>query len=75
MNIRQAIGAVIRAERTEQGYSQRGFAESIGRDQSSWSKAEMGVSAIPAERLVLICDELDIEPSDLILRARRLAGQ
>lgn len=71
MNFREAVGLVIKQERIRQGFKQWAFAEAIGTEQSSWSRVERGVAMLPVERLDKLCEVLDIEASDLLLRARR----
>lgn len=64
-----AIGAVIREMRGEKSISQEALAHDIGLDRSYLGGIERGEHNLTVMNLLRIADELQIEASELLLRA------
>ena len=65
-----ALGATIRAARSERGYSQEGFAVHAGLDRSYFGAIERGEFNITLATLLKIADGLGVRASTLLRRAR-----
>lgn len=62
----QALGQAIRTRRETLGISQRGLAEQVGTSQNAIYEWEAGLVAPGADKLWLLADAFDMQPSELL---------
>ncbi|MGA2455581.1 MAG: helix-turn-helix transcriptional regulator [Solirubrobacteraceae bacterium] len=73
--IQQKLGAAIRAEREQQGFSQEGFAARAGIDRSYFGAIERGRFNVTLDTLAKIAKGLDVPAWTLLERGEaRTAG-
>jgi transcriptional regulator with XRE-family HTH domain len=65
----QALGKAVRSTRSEQGYSQEGFARHAGMDRSYFGAIERGEFSPTLDMLVKIATALGMSLSELLRRA------
>ena len=70
----QALGQAIRSRRETLGISQRGLAEQVGTSQNAIYEWEAGLVAPGADKLWLLGDAFDMQPSELLAIAQEVAG-
>ena len=64
--MRYEMGARLKKYREAKGYTQRQFASLIGVGNSRVSNWEIGISRPDVDLLAVICDALEVSPSDLL---------
>lgn len=69
-NLTVALAGVIRAERRAQERSHAEVFEPAGISRSTYHRYERGQRTLPVPALVAISDALNVDPADLIVRAR-----
>ena len=65
MEIAKIVGDNLRAARKAKGLTQRDVAEALGKYQPDYSEYETGKIELDYEKIVFLCEKLDITPSDL----------
>ena len=66
-----SLGKVIRAKRSELGYSQEEFAEAVGLHRTYIGSIERAERNISFQNLVKIAQALSLKPSNLLLTAEK----
>ena len=69
---REALGIALRAARNETGPSQERFADAIGLDRTTISLLERGKQSATVETIWILCERLEVTPSELIARVEKL---
>jgi len=64
------LGGVIRAERTNQGFSQEEFAWAAGIDRSYYGAIERGENNVTVLNLLKISEGLGLSVSEIFIRAK-----
>jgi transcriptional regulator with XRE-family HTH domain len=62
----KTLAMSIRSARLQRNYSQDYLALKLNMTQNGYSKIELGQSKVSVERLIEICDVLDVNPAELI---------
>lgn len=65
MTISQIVGKNLKAARTAKGLTQKELAEELNKYQSDYSEYETGKVQLDYEKIIFLCDRLDITPNDL----------
>lgn len=65
MTISQIVGKNLKAARTAKGLTQKQLAEELNKYQSDYSEYETGKVQLDYEKIVFLCNRLDITPNDL----------
>lgn len=60
------FGERLRAARKAKGFSQEGFASTVGIDRSYYGQIERGTKNITILKIHQICSVLDIQPGELL---------
>lgn len=66
----RALGAAIRATRSERGYTQESFAAHSGIDRAYYGAIERGEFNITVQTLLRISTGLDVSAAELLARSR-----
>lgn len=72
--LKTAIGKTVRKLRSDQGYSQEGFADAVGLHRTYLGHIERGQTNIGVGNLALIASTLGISLSDLMSLVEKEAG-
>jgi len=72
--LREALGAVIRAERARRGLALRPLASRAGLTASYLGEVERGLKEPSSETLARLADALDLSLAELLHRAVRVLG-
>ena len=70
-NVNRALGAVVRAERLERGYSEATLAQLAEVEQSEIEAIERGEGNVTYLMILKIADGLGVSPSDLMKRVEQ----
>lgn len=65
MNIAEIVGKNLRYARKANGLTQKQLADEMNKYQSDYSEYERGKVQLDYEKIVFLCDRLDITPNDL----------
>ena len=65
MNIAEIVGKNLRYARKANGLTQKQLADEMNKYQSDYSEYERGRVQLDYEKIVFLCDRLDITPNDL----------
>ena len=65
MNIAEIVGKNLRYARKASGLTQKQLADEMNKYQSDYSEYERGKVQLDYEKIVFLCDRLDITPNDL----------
>lgn len=65
MNIAEIVGKNLRYARKANGLTQKQLADEMHKYQSDYSEYERGKVQLDYEKIVFLCDRLDITPNDL----------
>ncbi len=65
-----ALGAALRAMRSERGLPQEAFAARAGMDRSYYGAIERGEFNVSLDTIVKIADALGVSPATLLRRAK-----
>ena len=65
MNIAEIVGKNLRYARKANGLTQKQLADEMNKYQSDSSEYERGRVQLDYEKIVFLCDRLDITPNDL----------
>ena len=63
--IAKIVGKNLQTARKEKGYTQADFAKLLGKYQSDYSDYETGKVQLDYDKIVLICQKLEITPDEL----------
>ena len=64
-NIAKIVGENLKSARTAKGVTQREIANLMNKYQSDYSEYETGKVQLDYEKIVFLCDYLNITPNDL----------
>ena len=65
MGIAETVGANLRAARLAKGLTQKKLAKELNKNQSDYSNYENGKIQLDYQKIVYLCNRLDITPNDL----------
>lgn len=65
MNIRETVGNNLKNARKAAGLTQKQIADEMGKYQPDYSEYETGKIELDYEKIVFLCNRLDITPNDL----------
>ena len=65
MGIAETVGANLRAARLAKGLTQKKLAKELNKYQSDYSNYENGKIQLDYQKIVYLCNRLDITPYDL----------
>ena len=65
MGIAETVGANLRAARLAKGLTQKKLANELNKYQSDYSNYENGKIQLDYQKIVYLCNRLDITPNDL----------
>mgnify|MGYP000535850801 CR=1 FL=1 len=65
MGIAETVGANLRAARLAKGLTQKKLAKELNKYQSDYSNYENGKIQLDYQKIVYLCNRLDITPNDL----------
>ena len=65
MGIAETVGANLRAARLAKGLTQKKIAKELNKYQSDYSNYENGKIQLDYQKIVYLCNRLDITPNDL----------
>lgn len=65
MGIAETVGANLRAARLAKGLTQKKLAKELNKYQSDYSNYENGKIQLDYQKIVYLCNRLDIMPNDL----------
>ncbi len=65
MSIAQIVGDNLKRARKEKGLTQKQIASEMRKYQSDYSEYETGNIELDYEKIVFLCNRLDITPNDL----------
>ena len=65
MNIAKIVGENLKSARKAKGISQKQIANELGKYQSDYSDYETGKIQLDYEKIIYLCERLDITPNDL----------
>lgn len=65
MNIREKVGCNLKNARKVAGLTQKQLAKEMGKYQPDYSEYETGKIELDYEKIVFLCNRLDITPNDL----------
>jgi len=65
MSIAQMVGDNLKRARKEKGLTQKQIASEMRKYQSDYSEYETGNIELDYEKIVFLCNRLDITPNDL----------
>ena len=65
MEIAKIVGENLRAARKAKGVTQREIASLLGKYQPDYSEYENGKIELDYQKIVFLCEKLDITPNDL----------
>lgn len=65
MGIAETVGANLRAARLAKGLTQKKLAKELNKYQSDYSNYENGKIQLDYQKIIYLCNRLDITPNDL----------
>ena len=65
MDIKKTVGENLKLARKTKGLTQKERAEELNKYQSDYSEYETGKIELDYEKIVYLCNRLDITPNDL----------
>lgn len=65
MEIRETVGRNLKNARKSMGLTQKQLAAELGKYQSDYSEYETGKIELDYEKIVFLCNRLEITPNDL----------
>lgn len=65
MDIKEKVGYNLKMARKAAGVTQKQIADEMGKYQSDYSEYETGKIELDYEKIVYLCNRLDITPNDL----------
>ena len=65
MGIAETVGANLRAARLAKGLTQKKLAKELNKYQSDYSNYENGKIQLDYQKIVYLCNRLDMTPNDL----------
>ena len=65
MDIKKTVGENLKLARKTKGLTQKELAEELNKYQSDYSEYETGKIELDYEKIVYLCNRLDITPNDL----------
>ena len=68
MGIAETVGANLRAARLAKGLTQKKLAKELNKYQSDYSNYENGKIQLDYQKIVYLCNRLDITPNDSLDR-------